>query len=164
MVIGRESMLMQEVTSEMLKEWKAIWIEYRDRLRPNRKIGQEIIIFLQSKYSLTELNDNKALNVIVGNVLYNEPHAEKLSRNERSSPKAFIVNNSGAGRELYKDQDEIFKGLDIFVGLDLATGFYCVEGSSLLWDKLCAYQGLDEKDLRNFYSVAQYILSLKRFG
>lgn len=52
----------------------------------------------------------------------------------------------------------------IFVGLDLASGFYMVEGSTMLWDELCAFQGLDERDLENFVRVGQYVQCLKRFG
>ena len=157
-------MLRQEATPEMLEEWKKIYGEYKERLKPNRKTGQEIIDFLQSKYSLTELYDNKALAVIVGNVLNNEPYAEKLRQDEKPLPKAFVVNNFGLGQALYKEQDDLCREIDIFVGVDLATGFYHVEGSSFLWDELCAYQGLDEKDMRNFYCVAQYIACLERFG
>ena len=43
------------------------------------------------------------------------------------------------------------------MGVDLASGFYMVEGSTLLWDELRAFQGLDEKDLQNFVMVAQYL-------
>jgi len=39
-----------------------------------------------------------------------------------------------------------------------------VEGSSMLWDELCAFQGLDAKDIENYYCVAQYISCLKRFN
>lgn len=52
----------------------------------------------------------------------------------------------------------------IFVGLDLASGYFQVEGSTMLWDELCCLQGLDEKDLQNAVIVAQYILALRRFG
>ena len=159
-------MLTQEITSEMIEEWKKVWGKYREILKPNRKNGQEIIDFLKSEYSLTELHDKKTLDVIAGNVLENECWAEKLLQNEKPSPKAFVVNNTGRGQALYKEkeQDGIFRGTDIIIGVDLASGFYCVEGSSFLSDELCAYQGLDEKDMQNFYCAAQYIACLERFG
>ena len=34
----------------------------------------------------------------------------------------------------------------------------------MLWDELCAFQGVDEKDLENYVVVADYIRALKRFG
>ena len=87
-----------------------------------------------------------------------------MLEDEKPLPRAFVVNDSGLGQTLYKEQDEVFRGNDIFIGVDLATGFYHVEGSSFLWDELCAYQGLDAEDIQNFYCVAQYIACLERFG
>ena len=157
-------MLTQEATPEMLEEWKKVWNEYLSRLKPNRRTGRELVHFLQSKYSLTELYDDHALQVVIGNVLDNEPYSEKLLPGEKPLPKAFLVDNTGLGQILYQEQDEARKGVAIFVGVDLATGFYCVENSILLWDELCAYQGLDEKDIQNCFCVFQYIECLKRFG
>ena len=157
-------MLMTEPTPEMYEEWKRVWSKYKNILKPNRKTGKEIVEYLCSKYSLTELHEEKADNVVVENVLNNEPYAEKLPQGQKPSPRAFIVDNTGQGEELYKNQDEIFNGCDIFVGVDLSSGLYCIEGSSLLWDEVNAYQGLDEIDIQNPYCVAQYISCLKRFG
>ena len=39
-----------------------------------------------------------------------------------------------------------------------------VEGSTLLWDELRAFQGLDEKDLQNFVMVAQYLEAQERMN
>ena len=157
-------MLMEEATPKMIEDWKRVWREYRGKLKPNRKNGQEIVDFLRSKYSLTELWDAAALDVVTENVLSNEPYAEKLRKGEKPIPKTFIINRAGAGEVLYENQDEIFRGNGIFVGVDLVSGFYCAEGSSLLWDELCAYRGLDKKDMENFFCVAQYIACLERFG
>jgi hypothetical protein len=43
------------------------------------------------------------------------------------------------------------------------TGYLLVEGSSSLWDELFAFQGLDKNDIENFYLVAEYIKSLKKY-
>lgn len=48
--------------------------------------------------------------------------------------------------------------------MDLSSGFYMVEGSSMLYDELRAFQCIDEKDLENYVVVANYIDALKRFG
>lgn len=157
-------MLMKKATQEMLESWKVTWNEYKDRLLPNRKSGAEISAYLSDKYILTEIHDDWALQVVAKNVLNNEPLAEKIPVGKIPSPVAFFVENSGKGQILYENQDEVFKGIKIFVGIDLASGFFCIEGSSMLWDELYAFQGLDEKDIQNPYCVAEYISCLKRFG
>ena len=48
--------------------------------------------------------------------------------------------------------------------IDISSGCYTVEGSSLLWDELCAYQGLDKDDLDNPVCVAEYVECMKKFG
>lgn len=157
-------MLMQEATPEMLEAWEVTWNEYKDRLNPNRKSGAEIVAYLSGEYLLSEILDDEALQVIIGNVLNNEPYAEKIPVGNTPSPVAYFVKKSGNGRILFENQDEVFKGQKIFVGVDLISGFFCVEGSSMLWDELCAFQGLDEKDIQNTYCVAEYISCLRRFG
>jgi len=98
------------------------------------------------------------------NVLKNEPLREKLPEGVEPNPVAFYLENEGEGKKIYQNQDEMFKGRKIFIGVDLASGYFMVEGSSMLWDELCAFQGLDAKDIENYYCVAQYISCLKRFN
>ncbi len=157
-------MLMQEATPEMLEAWKATWNEYKDILLPNRKEGADIVAYLSNNYSVIETYDKEALQMVTENILNNKPLAEKIPVGKTPSPVAFFVKNSGKGKTLYENQDEVFKGIKIFAGVDLISGFFCVEGSSMLWDELCAFRGLDEKDLQNPYCVAEYISCLKRFG
>lgn len=157
-------MLMQEATPEMLVQWKSVWQHYKDKLQPNRKTGAELAAYITAKYPLRELNDKRAAQVVIGNVLDNECNAEKLPDGAKPSPVTFIVENTGNGERLYAEQDEIFAGTEIFVGIDFASGWYGVEGSSLLWDELCAFQGLDAKDIENYFCVSQYIAALERFG
>ena len=71
--------------------------------------------------------------------------------------------NESTARQLYLEQDQVFKGLPIIAGIELETGFFHIEGSSALWDQLFAFRGLDETDLKNFYLVAEYINCIKRF-
>ncbi|MDD2969570.1 MAG: hypothetical protein PHT89_04355 [Lachnospiraceae bacterium] len=157
-------MLIQEVTPQMITEWKEIWNQYKDKLSPNRKSGQEVLDYLAMKYPLKELLDDRAMQVVIDNVIHNKVYAEKLPSGIIPFVRAFIIENTGIAKELYDNQDEIFKKVSIFVGIDLMSGFVHVEGSSLLWDELYAFQGLDEKDIQNYYSVAAYISCLKRFG
>lgn len=156
---------MREPTPEMFEEWKAVWREYKDFLQPNRKSGQELLDYLSQKYVLTEIHDEKAAEAVCLNITMNKPRAEKLPAGAAPQPRTYFVENRGNGCALYKDMDEIFKDVTrIFVGIDLASGYYMVEGSSMLWDELCAFQGLDQADIQNYYCVAQYIACLKRFG
>lgn len=157
-------MLMQEPTPEMVENWKKVWREYKDRLRPNRKSGTELVEYLKKHYPVRELKDEKAIRMVTLNVLDNEPFAEKLPEGAAPLPVCFIVRNDGEGKRLYEAQDEVFKNIEILVGIDLASGCFFVEGSSLLWDELFAFQGLDERDINNYYLVAEYISCLEKFG
>ncbi len=163
-------MITQKVTPKMLAEWKKIYEQYKNILVPNRKSGAELLHYLQSNYSLTEITDEKVLRVISENICMNQFYAEKLPDGQQPIPKAFYLEDIGNGHKFYTPEnqdssdlwgDEITK---IFVGIDLCGGFYMVEGSTMLWDELLAFQGLDEKDLTKFVIVAEYINALKRFG
>ncbi|MDH6363781.1 hypothetical protein M2139_000618 [Enterococcus sp. PF1-24] len=163
-------MITQEVTAAQLTQWQATWLKYKDELTPNRKTGEELLIYLQNKYVLTEIFDENMLEAITKNVTLNIPYSEKLPKESLPKPRAFSLENSGNGEIFYfpenKDPFELWGAdfIQIFVGIDVTSGFYMVEGSTMLWDELCAFQGLDEKDIDNYVCVAQYIDSLKRFG
>jgi len=157
-------MLNQEPTSEMIAEWVVLWEAYKDKLRPNRKSGTEIVAYLTDKYPLRTLHDERATQGVISNVVMNEHLAERIPEGATPQAVAFIIENIAEGRKLYDEPDKFLGDDEIFVGVELTTGFYQVEGSNLLWDELCAFQGLDEKDIENFFSVAQYIEAIKKFG
>ncbi|MFL0252582.1 hypothetical protein ACJDT4_19395 [Clostridium neuense] len=156
-------MLMQELTPKMIEEYKEIWNEYKDKLYPNRKSGKEVVEYLKNKYLLKELHDDNARLTVIDNVLHNKPYAEKLSIGAKPHAVNFFIEDEGNGKFLYENQDEIFKEGNIFVGVELESGFFCVEGSSLLWDELYAFRGLDEKDIQNYFCVGEYISCLKKY-
>lgn len=157
-------MLMQEATPELLAQWKAVFQAHHDHLQPNRRTGQELLAYLRARYPLVERCDEEALMVVSENVQQNPPLREKLPPGKPPLPRAFTVAHEGAGRSLYAEQDALFRGRDIFVGIDLESGYFCVEGSSLLWDELYAFRGLDKADIENYYCVAEYIACLERFS
>ena len=165
----RGTMITREPTKKMLDEWKSIWIKYKEILKPNRKSGTELLEYLQSKYVLTEIHDEDATNAVIGNVTMNAPFAEKLPEDTAPVPRTFFLENSGNGKTLYLDENKDFLDVwcgnitKIFVGIDMVSGFFMVEGSTMLWDELYAFRGLDEKDLQNYVCVAEYINSLERF-
>ena len=163
-------MITQKPTPEILTEWKIIFEKYKDLIKPNRKSGTELLDYLQSNYSLTEITDKEVLTIISENVSRNELFAEKLPVGQLPLPKAFYLENIGNGHKFYFSENEDHSDLwgdeitKIFVGVDLSSGFYMVEGSTMLCDELRAFQGVDEKDLENYVIVADYISALQRFG
>ena len=87
----------------------------------------------------------------------------------RPAARTFYLENSGAGKVLCEGEsgDSAPRGRAggrIFVGVNTVIGPFTVEGSSLLWEELCAVRGLDEKDIQNAVSVAQYVAARERLG
>jgi hypothetical protein len=157
-------MLMQEPTLEMIERWKSIWMENKDHLRPNRKAGSEIVDYITKNYPAVKRAGDNAMATVMEGVLLNERFSEKLPAGKNPSPAAFAIENTGRGKYLYEQQDEIFKDTEIFVVVDMESGYFHVEGSSFLWDALYAYRGLDEMDIQNFYCVAEYISCLEKLS
>lgn len=157
-------MLMEEVTEEMYITWQSVFNAYLHKLRPNRKSPEEIIAFLKQGYVLSEIKEEKALETVTANILQNAYFRDKLPPGETPSPKVFMIEASGAGKDLYDQQEEVFKSNDILVGIDLMTGYFMVEGSGLLWDNLLTFSGLDGQDLNNVFLVAQYVQCLEKRG
>ncbi len=141
-------MLRVMATPEMREEWEKTFSQYKDILRPNRKTGQELVDYLKSKYSLIPFHDDKADEIIIGNVMGNEHFREKLSSDEKPHPITFYWTNNST---------------EVFIGIDLSSGMYHIEDDEDLWDELCAFQGLDEYDLKNCFCVHQYVSCLKKY-
>lgn len=157
-------MLTHEPTAEEIATWQQVFRTYHSRLKPNRKTGAELNAYLQDRYPLRVLKDQNADQVVIQNILLNQTLADELPAGVAPSPVCCIVERGGAGESLYREQDACFQSIDIFVGIDLVSGYFLVEGSSRLWDELYAFRGLNANDLQNYYSVAEYVACLKRFG
>ncbi|MGN8939046.1 hypothetical protein [Bittarella sp. HCP28S3_D9] len=142
----------EEPTKERTAQWRALWEGDRDRLRPDRVSGRALLGYLQGRYELTEMFDGWAADCVAGSVLENACYCEKLPAGARPAARTFYLENSGAGKTLCGE------------GGDSVPGFFTVEGSTLLWDELCAARGLDEEDLQNFASVAQLVAVRERPG
>lgn len=67
-------------------------------------------------------------------------------------------------KNLYKKQDDVFKGIKIVVGIELNSSYIFVEGNSCLYDELIAFSGLDEIDITNYFLVAQYTKCKEKFN
>ena len=149
---------------EDLARWKRVYEAYKPRLRPNRISGAELYAYLISRYPFHPLEDPVYEQVVCDNILLNESFACQLPPEKLPEPVCCMVEPVGAGRTLYHNRDAIYEKSDILVGIDLVSGYFLVEGCPDLWDELYAHRGLNEDDLRNPYSVAEYIDCLKKFG
>lgn len=150
-------MLTRKATSKDIKQWNRIWNEYKDKLKPNRKSGNEIIEYLMKKYCLEVINDEKLSEVVKSNIMNNKCHLEKLPSGTTPDIKTFYIINTDESKSLYINRPDIYKDMRIFIGIDQVTGFFHIEGSETLWDELYCFRGLDEKDIQNPFLVAEYI-------
>lgn len=156
-------MLTRKVSPEMIREWKETSETYRPLLCPNKKTGPEIVEYLTGNYPVRELPPDSLSEVISDNVLLNECYARKMPAGRTPEATGFLIENIGAGKPLYENQDEFFRGRPIIAGVELHSAYFMVEGSSRLWDELFAFRGLDEEDLASYYLVAEYVACLRRF-
>ncbi len=138
-------MMTKEATPEMIEEWKKLYKEKRDSLGFNRKTGIELDEYLKAHYPVSPINTDNANKVVVENIMNNKPFKEKLPQGVSPNPVTYYIEEDKA-----------------FIGIDLVTGYFCVEGSEKIYSDLFAYRGLDEKDLENFYLVAEYIKCTNR--
>ena len=141
-------MLTTKPTPGMIQKWKNIYNEYHDKLKPNRKTGAEINDYFCSGYLTEKFDSPVFLDVVKSNILLNEFNKEKLPQD--MTPRIMAYKVKGA-----------------LVGIDLITGFFHVEGEdtdriSEIYDDLFLFRGLDEKDLKNYFLVAQYIQCLNK--
>jgi len=151
-------------TAQDIVRWKQLYAKYQPRLKPNRISGTELYAYLESRYPLLPREDARAKRVVIANILENDCFASALPSGTSPDPVCCTIARAGSGEALYRAQEEVFSDCDIFVGIDLVSGYFLVECSGLLWDELYAQRGLTETDLSNYYSVAEYISCLKRFN
>lgn len=161
-------MITSVITKEQLAAYRRTAARYRPLLHPNRKGGADILKWLQAHFVLTEVTSEHALAVVRDNVRLNKYFLDKAPEGMGIRPRAFYVENEGEGRALYEPQNEVEADYRkdcprIFVGIDESSGYFLVEGSMMLWNMLCAYQGLDAADIENDVCVAQYITCLECF-
>ena len=135
------------VTKKLVEQWLQVYEQYKNKLKPNRKTGKEIVEYLISKYQVELINNEEASKVVYFSIMENEFLRNKLSSMEEPKPVTFCWSNNGE---------------KIFIGIDMITGFYYVEDNENLYDELYAFRGLDEAELNNYYCVAEYINCLKK--
>ncbi len=157
-------MIFGPASREKVLEWREIHNQYKDKLTPNRKSGKEVLQYLQNKYLLDEINEERAFYAVYETVLKNEFQKQKLPPNSQPEPKTFILKNEGNGKYIYDNQEEIWENSPVFIGIDLSSGYVQIEGSCLLYDEIYAFQGIDEYGIENCGRVADYMDCVKRFN
>ena len=138
-------MLTSEPTIEMIEEWKRVYNEHRDSLKPNRKSGTAINDYFCRKYPFEKFVSQSFSDVVKFNILVNEHEKNKLPQGEMPQIITYKIKNE-----------------TVLVGIDLITGFFHIEGEDIervaqIYDDLFLFRGLDEQDLKNYFLVAQYI-------
>lgn len=138
-------MLTMSPTEEMIKEWKDIYEKHRKVLSPNRKSGLEVDAYFREQYAPVIFDSNEFKKVVEANFLANTYEQEKVP--EGKEPQIVC----------YKIERD-----NIMVGIDLVTGYIHVESENMnkaekVYNDLFVFRGLDEKDLENYFLVAQYI-------
>ena len=97
--------------------------------------------------------------MVYDNIILNEFSNQKLC-GKNPIIRLFEVTD----KTLYKKQEKVYKGIKIIVAIELNTSYIFVEGSSYLYDELVAFTGLDDKDITNYFLVAQYIKCKEKFN
>ena len=156
-------MIFKQPTEKQLLEWQEIHRRFKDKLKPNKKSANEVLGYLINKYSLKELTNEEHLSVITDNILCSDFFAQKLGG---KSPvvSAFLLLNEGNAKKLYDSQEDIWHGCEIFIGIDMISGYFYVEGSPLLYDEIYAFAGIDSYDIENYVRVADYINCIQKFN
>lgn len=109
-------MLTHEATRSEIEEWKRIFEEYRGKIRPCRRSGEELAAYLKKRYSAVRTDDREILAATAGNVLENECYREKLPEGKEPRAEVFRL---------------FWRGGEVFVGLEAETGAFFMESSAL---------------------------------
>ena len=133
-------MLTSKVDEKKLRLWKELYKKYSDSLKPNRISGRDLNIYFQKNYS-AENYDNVVFKKVV-----------------HLNSKEYFHENAGDVNDIVA---YTLNG-DIFVGIDLKTGFFHIESDDVsksipIFDDLFITRGLSEDELQNFVIVGQYL-------
>ena len=142
-------MITHKATRRDIERWRRIYEQNRISLVPNRISGTELEHYFVEKYAPQPYADADFLSVVVGNLLENDVHREKLPAGAQPNVAAYRLPH------------------DVLVGIDRTTGFFHVECADIpraaaVWDDLFVRRGLDARDLSNFVTTAQYLLLTQR--
>ena len=134
------TMITYEVDEKKLRFWKELYEKNFNSLKVNRISGRELNIYFQKKYS-AEIYDNEKFKEVV-----------------HLNSKEYCYENTGS----INDVVAYTLNGDIFIGIDLKTGFFHIESDDVsksipIFDDLFITRGLSEDELQNFVIVGQYL-------
>ncbi len=159
-------MITQPLSEEKLEDFTQLYNQYKHTLQANRKSGEQLLAYLKKHYDVIEATDQAFVEMVAFNIMHNEYSREKVDPNKALNIKKLVLKNEGRNTSLFKEEEALLWGKNkncIEVGIDTNSAYYCVSGSTALWDELCAYQGLDVYDLQNVVCVGQYLQCLQQF-
>ena len=133
-------MITYEVDEKKLRFWKELYEKNFNYLKANRISGRELNIYFQKKYSAQNYNNTKFKEVV------------------HLNSKEYFHENAGNINDIIA---YTLNG-DIYVGIDLKTGFFHIESDEIrksvpIFDDLFVTRGLSEDELQNFVIVGQYL-------
>lgn len=169
----------------IIKEWKAIYDEYIQYLKPNQKSASEIVDYIKNKYPTEDETSEKVRKVVMMNAREHQDYLPDgiFINGGTLEVIALRIKNGGTGKVLYERQQQDYKDLmeehrkinkdiedlsmeefpiPIFIGVEKRSGYVYIEGSPTLSDDVTIIRGLNEKELTNIYLVAHYIQILKK--
>ena len=127
-------MLTSEPTPDMINNWKRVYKNNKEQLKPNRKSGSEVDSYFRNKYKPDCFDSEELREIVRENILQNQYNKDKLPHGKIPD----IV---------------CYKAIEgkVIVGIDLITGFIYVESEDIskmekIYDDLFAFRGLDEQD------------------
>lgn len=133
-------MITAPVTREQLERRKKLWSENISSLKPNRITGRQLNEYFCQKYSPAVFEDDGFKEVVKFNLM------------QEYGAKA------GAGAKIVCYTAD----RDIYVGIDLDTGFFHIESQRIeacvpIYNDLYVKRGLNERDLQNYVLTGQYL-------
>jgi len=176
-----------EVNEPIISKWSEIYDEYRPLLKPNKKSADEVIRYLQEKYSMAIENSVEAKEVASFNIAEGLKNSGTVEQQDPSSFQLVIfrVQDERNGANLYRTQQQDYLEvvaefrkihddaqdipaddfpLPILVNIEMNSGYIYVEGSPTLSNEIELFQGHNAKELENIYIVACYVKLLKKAG
>lgn len=150
-------MWMKEPTKEDVKKWKVLHATYRSILKPNRKNGKEMLAYIQEHYPVQVVLNQEWQDGLCEELVANEAFKEKVPVGKKLEATCLKVEHTSETAYLFENRASIFQDCEIYIGLEIQSGYMHIEGSDVLYDELFVYQGLDEYDLENPFLVAQYV-------
>ncbi|MEG0526987.1 MAG: hypothetical protein RR531_05670 [Longicatena sp.] len=157
-------MFMRPATKEDVQSWKEIFEQYHRLITPSRKSAREMIAYLQEKYGCISFENEEWQQAIQKEVLMNEHNLEKVQPNTPMCVQLYQLEDNASSHHVFEQRAEVFKESEIFVGVEMNSGYLHIEGSDVLYDELFVYQGLDEQDIKNPFLVAQYVELCHKFA